>query len=134
MNNAINTIDSILLTGEWYYQSFFSKEANRRYQDIGTILGSLMVLTIIAGIQSRIIYQKWVDGLVEQALVTTEVEETPVVTPLPPLTQRLEALKGPQLRRLCVVKGIEYKNFNGPKKPMKVAQMREALVTALMDQ
>jgi hypothetical protein len=129
MNNAINTIDNILLAGEWYYQSFFSKEANRRYQDICIILRNLMALTIIAGKLARIYFQKWVDETVEKALVTP-----PVVTPLPPLTQRLEALKGPQLRRLCVVKGIEYRNFNGPKKNMKVAQMREALVTAMMDQ
>jgi hypothetical protein len=134
MNNAINATDNAFLIVEWYYQSFFSGKANRRYKDIGTILGILMVKTIIAGIQSRIIYQKWVDGLVEQALVTTEVEETPVLTPLPPLTQRLGALKGPQLRRLCVVKGINYRHFNGPKKHMKVAQMREALVTALVNQ
>ena len=118
----------------WYCQAFFSGAANQRYRNIGVVIGSLMVLSLIAGKLARIYLQKWVDETVEQALVTTEVEETPVATFLPPLTQRLESLKGPQLRRLCVVKGIEYRNFNGPKRNMKVAQMREALVTALMDQ
>lgn len=128
MNNVINTTDNAFLIVEWYLQTFFSKAANQRYRDIGVAIGSIMVLTIIAGKLARVYLQKWVDETVEQALVTE------VVTLLPPLTQRLEALKGPQLRRLCVVKGIEYRNFNGPKKHMKVAQMREALVTALMDQ
>ena len=116
----------------WYLDTFFSEKASVRYEEIGKILGFAMVCAVACGMTARIIVQHWIDDQVTAAMVETSV--APLTSPLPPLTQRLEALKGPQLRRLCVVKGIEYRNFNGPKKNMKVAQMREALVTALMDQ
>ena len=112
---------------DWYVETFFSAEAQARYLWVGQMIACLAYLAFLYGKQARAFMAAQVDEttVVEQALVTPEVE-TSVATPLPPLTQRLEALKGPQLRRLCAVKGIKARK-------MKVAEMKEVLATTFMD-
>ena len=48
---------------DWYVDNFFSAKAEARYQEIGTILGMAMVVTVAAGMTARIIVEDFAGNI-----------------------------------------------------------------------
>jgi hypothetical protein len=46
-----------VLSWDWYTQTFFSAKAEARYQEIGTIIGTMMVVVFAAGVTARIVVE-----------------------------------------------------------------------------
>ena len=46
-----------VLSYDWYVDNFFSAKAEARYQEIGTIIGTMMVVAVAAGMSARIIVE-----------------------------------------------------------------------------
>jgi hypothetical protein len=46
-----------VLSYDWYAETFFSDKAQQRYEEIGTIIGTMMVVAVAAGMTARIIVE-----------------------------------------------------------------------------
>ena len=48
---------------DWYTETFFSDKAQTRYQEIGAILGTMMVVAVAAGMTARIIVEDFAGNI-----------------------------------------------------------------------
>ena len=137
-----------VLSYDWYTQTFFGAKARARYQEIGQILGVVMVMTIAAGITARILVQHWVDAEVAAALPCEEPTTgadpfCPTVNPYPvpvmaaTITAPVATLVIPtakakqpttaELRRQCQAAGIRWRNAHANNRHLSKAEMIAAL-------
>lgn len=54
---TLTAVRYAVLSWDWYTQTFFSAKAEARYQGIGTIIGTMIVVAVAAGMSARIIVE-----------------------------------------------------------------------------
>ena len=52
-----------VLAYDWYTENFFSAKSQARYQEIGAILGTMMVVAVAAGMTARIIVEDFAGNI-----------------------------------------------------------------------
>jgi hypothetical protein len=112
-----------VLGWDWYYGTFFSPQAQRRYEWLGSLLGCMVALAYLYT-------QRWVDKQVEEALSPQEETETQTQTEgvsnkILGVSQKIPSVK--ELRAMCQDRGVKWRNANGRNRHMLKAQMVEAL-------
>jgi hypothetical protein len=141
-----------VLGWEWYTASFFSADARRRYDEIGTIVGIAAVAVVALGMTARIYTQHWVDAEVAAATSAPApaVETAPDVDPFCPTVNEhyatiaatvsapvaiarvkvaapITTLTSAQLRKECSAQGIKWRNAHGKGRHLSKCEMRSAL-------
>lgn len=53
----------MVLAYDWYTETFFSAKSQARYQEIGAILGTMMVVAVAAGMTARIIVEDFAGNI-----------------------------------------------------------------------
>jgi hypothetical protein len=119
-----------VLGWDWYYATFFSPQAQRRYEWLGQFLGCMIALAYMYT-------QRWVDNQVESALSPQEETETQRVSTktqtqtegvsnkILGVSQKLPTVK--ELRAMCQEREVKWRNANGPNRHLRKSEMIEAL-------
>jgi hypothetical protein len=116
-----------VLGWDWYYSTFFSSQAQRRYEWLGSLLGCMVALAYLYT-------HRWVDNQVESAIppqgisvetqTQTQTQTQEVVLAETPI-QKLPTVK--ELREMCQDRGVKWRNANGPNLHLRKSEMIEAL-------
>jgi hypothetical protein len=123
-----------VLGWDWYYSTFFSAQAQKRYTWVGSFLGCMVALAYLYT-------QRWVDNQVESALspqgvwVETQTQTQEVSTGTQTQTQEVVLAETPiqklptvkELREMCQDRGVKWRNANGPNLHLRKSEMIEAL-------
>jgi hypothetical protein len=105
-----------VLSWDWYYGTFFSPQAQRRYEWLGSFLGCMIALAYLYT-------QRWVDKQVEEALSQTQTQKVSVE--ILEVSEKLPTVK--ELREMCQDRGVKWRNANGPNRHLRKSEMIEAL-------
>lgn len=117
-----------VLSWDWYYGAFFSPQAQRRYEWLGSLLGCMVALAYLYT-------HRWVDNQVESAIppqgisvetqTQTQTQTEGVSNKILGVSQKIPSVK--ELRAMCQDRGVKWRNANGRNRHMLKAQMVEAL-------
>ena len=126
---VLTTARYAVLSWDWYYSTFFSSQAQRRYEWLGSFLGCMLALAYLYT-------HRWVNQQVESALSPQEETETQEVsTGTQTQTQEVVLAETPiqklptvkELREMCQDRGVKWRNANGPNRHLRKSEMIEAL-------